>query len=181
MKKIIAVAAAAALALTLAGCVGVRDTSSPEPAQPSAPGPDTVTPPTFAEAPEPDPAPENMPFGNAVTYEDGMSISVSTPSPYTPSEYAAGNDYPTNLSFTITVTNGTGANVDAYAYVQVTSGGTSGSQIFDLNTSYPTGVILPGQSLSWVENWSVADPNAIVLSVAPGFEYTDAIFTNVAG
>jgi hypothetical protein len=40
-------------------------------------------------------------------------------------------------------------------------------------------VILPGQALSWVENWSVADPNSIVLSIQPGFDYLEAIFTNV--
>lgn len=176
-KSIYAPLVAIALAVGLAGCVPISTVSQPTvKPEPS----DTITAPSFAPEPEPEEKPtDNLAFGEAATYDDGVSVSVSTPAPYTPDQYAAGADFPTSLSFTITITNGTGENLDAYAYTTITSGGQAGSQVFDGNTSYPTGVILPGQTLSWVENWSVADPAAIVLSIQPGFDYDTAIFTNV--
>lgn len=179
-KSIFAPLVALALAVGLAGCVPIANVSQPE-AEATKPAPsDTITPPSFAPEPEPEVKPsDNLAFGEAATYEDGLSISVSSPAPYTPDQYAAGADFATSLSFTITITNGTGENLDAFAYTTITSGGQAGSQVFDGNTTYPSGVILPGQTLSWVENWSVADPNSIVLSIQPGFDYDEAIFTNV--
>ena len=43
----------------------------------------------------------------------------------------------------------------------------------------PTTVILPGESVTWRAAWSVADPNALTMQVAPSFEYQDATFTNI--
>jgi hypothetical protein len=179
-KSIFAPLVAIALAVGLAGCVPVSSVTERDIDPPAAVPDDTITPPSMAPEPEPEVKPtDNLAFGDAATYEDGVSVSVSTATAYTPDQYASGADFPHNLSFTITITNGTAENLDAYAYTTITSGGQSGSQIFDGNSSYPSGVILPGQALSWVENWSVADPNSIVLSIQPGFDYLEAIFTNV--
>ena len=176
-KSIYAPLVAIALAVGLSGCVPVSTVSQPTVAPEAS---DTITPPSFAPEPEPEVKPTgNLAFGEAATYADGVSISVSTPAPYTPGQYAAGVEFPTSVSFTVTITNGTAENLDAYAYTTITSGGQAGSQVFDENSTYPTGVILPGQTLSWVENWSVADAAAIVLSIQPGFSYDPAVFTNV--
>ena len=173
--SIIALAAATLVAASLTSCMPIAGASSPQ--QPTPAGPDTITPPSAA--PEPEAQPDlTQPFGNAVTYADGTSIAVSIPAPYTPAEYASGADHANNVAFTITLTNGTDKPLDAYVYTTATSGGQAGSPIFDLNTNIPSGTILPGQSLSWIEPWSVVDPASIVFTAAPGIGYEDAIFTN---
>ena len=63
-----------------------------------------------------------------------------------------------------------------------TSGGAAAEQVFDTASGLsgpPAGTILPGQTISFEVGFNVADPAAIVLSVAPGFAYEDTIFTNV--
>lgn len=138
--------------------------------------------PSFAEEPEAEEELGNLAFGEAATFDDGVSISVSAPAPFAPSEYSAGAVHPNNVAINITITNGSDANYEDYAYSTVTSGGAAGSQIFDSQngiTGPPSGAILPGQTISWTEAWSVADPNAIVYQIAPGFSYDNVIFTNV--
>lgn len=184
MKKITAIAAAAALALALAGCVGIAKGSSPE-APPSAPGPDTLSAPSFAPPAEEEPAvPDTLAFGEAMTWEDGVSLSVGVPAGFTPSEYAAGGTLPHNVRFTVTVTNGSDAAFDGYTYASVTSGGAAGEQVFDMDNGLggsPSGAILPGQTISFDMGFNVADPAAIVLQISPSFAYENVIFTNVAG
>lgn len=137
--------------------------------------------PSFADAPEAEEELGNLAFGEAATFENGLSISVSAPAAYAPSEWASGADLPNNLAFTITITNGSDENFDSYAYSTVTSGGQAGSHIFDSENNMsgsPSGVILPGQTITWTEAWSVADPNSIVFQIAPGWDYEEVIFTN---
>ena len=118
-------------------------------------------------------------------WENGVQLSVSAPEPYTPSEFAAGADLPDNLVFTITIRNDSSENLEPTPFPQLSSGGQEASQIFDVSADGqevsvpPTTVILPGQSVTWRAAWSVADPNALTMQVAPSFEYQDAIFTNI--
>ena len=43
----------------------------------------------------------------------------------------------------------------------------------------PSTVILPGQSVTWKEAWSVADPNSLTMQIAPSWDYENAVFTNI--
>lgn len=184
MKKIVLPVAAAVLAVMLAGCVPAGTAKSPEAPSSSESPVDEVAEPSFAPEPEPAPDPGNLAFGDVMTWEDGLALSVSTPVPFTPGEYAAGGGQAHNVMFTFTVTNGSTENYEDYVYTTVTSGGAAGESIYDSGQGLsgpPSGVILPGQTISWTEGWSVADPNAIVLSTAPGFDYEGVIFTNVPG
>lgn len=183
MKKLIATSAAIVLAVTLAGCSTGGSPASKPADKPAASEPSFAPEPTV-EAPEPPAAsgPIVVKLGEAVTYEDGVSISVSTPVEYIPTQYAAGSDQPVNVVFTITITNGTAGAIEPFAYGQVTSGGISGSQIFDSGGPVeigngPSAAILAGQAFSWNEAWSIADLATLQYQVSPGFEYEDAIFT----
>ena len=124
-------------------------------------------------------------FGETNVWENGVQLSVSAPEPYTPSEFAAGADLPDNLVFTITIRNNSSENLEPTPFPQLSSGGQEASQIFDVTADGqdvsvpPTTVILPGQSVTWRAAWSVADPSALTMQVAPSFEYQDAIFTNI--
>ncbi|MFB2597302.1 DUF4190 domain-containing protein [Herbiconiux sp. P17] len=121
-------------------------------------------------------------FGQVVTYDDGMEISVSEPTPFTPSGNAVGGDQAVNLQFTVTIVNGTAADYQPFSFSTVTSGGVDASLIIDPDNGIeglpPVDTIPAGQTVTYVEAYSVADANDIVYDVAPGFEYTTARFTN---
>ncbi|MCS5718686.1 YrzE family protein [Herbiconiux sp. CPCC 205763] len=121
-------------------------------------------------------------FGQVVTYDDGMEISVSEPTPFTPSGNAVGADQATNLSFTVTIVNGTATDYQPFSFSTVTSGGVEASLIIDPDNGAeglpPVDTIPAGQTVTYVEAYSVADANDVVFDVAPGFEYTTARFTN---
>jgi hypothetical protein len=139
--------------------------------------------PDAAEEPAPEPV-SNLAFGETMVWEDGMELSASVPEPYSPTEFAFGADLPNNLLFTMTITNNTSENLEPLVYTRLSSGGQEASQIFDSGSpagdvgATPTTVLLPGQSVTWKEAWSVADPNSLTMQIAPSWDYEDAIFTN---
>ena len=144
--------------------------------------------PNEASEPAEEPAPGDLgtlSFGETNVWEDGVELSVAEPQPYTPSEFAAGADQANNIVFSITITNNSTENLEPTPFPRVSSGGQEATQIFDVSGEGedvgipPTTVILPGQSVTWQSAWSVSDPNALTMQIAPSFEYEDAIFTNI--
>lgn len=168
-KSSLTVVALAALALT--GC------SVPVADSPVGEGPA----PTAAEPSQPPVENTNATFGSAVTYTDGVSISVSTPAPFTPSDTAAGMDQPNAVVFNVTMTNGSAENVDPFLYATASSGGVEASEIFDSEHNVggsPSTTVLPGQTITYALAFSVADPNQITLEIQPTFDHDAAIFTH---
>jgi hypothetical protein len=179
LALIISIVVSVITVTTLAGAIGEQIESSLAP----------ITEPTIPDFTEGEEGPVTAPgeavgFGETVDYGDGVSISVSAPQPFTPTEYASGADQPVNVVYSITITNGSSENIDPLPYSQVASGGTEGSQIFDFDneagdvTTYPTTTILPGGSVTWLEAWSISDPENVTYQIAPSYDYGDAIFTN---
>lgn len=159
--------------LTLTGCTPVVATSSPD-------GP-AIAGESFAETPteQPTQPPNTAAFGNAVTYEDGLAISVSIPTPFVPSEYAVGVTFPSSVLFNITVTNGTNTNFDPFLYATASAGGQEAAQIYDTAVGLaPTTVLLPTQTVTYQIAFSVAETQGIVVQIVPGLDYRDAIFTD---
>lgn len=177
MKKYIAIVAGAALVgIALTGCV------------PRLPVPDRDAP--AATAPETDEtpvadAPDTVKLGEVWTWSDSVSVSVSPPTPFTPTEYAAGVTYPNNILFNITLTNGSDETFEPIVMSSIASGGRAGESIFDTGNEAvvidgfpPSGSLLPGQSITWTEAYSVLDPADITYQIAPSFAYEDAFFTS---
>jgi len=171
-------------ALVLSGCVPVSAGNTAE----DKPKPSVAAPVDELTTPSQTPEADDMlrGFGEAITWVNDVSISVSHPTPFQPSEYAAGVvDGYAAVVFTIVLTNNSGEVYDPMVYNRVSSGGAEASSIFD--TSNPVGeiagsphtAVLPGQTVQWLEAYSVADPAAITFETSPGFEYLDAIFTNI--
>ncbi|KRE29099.1 hypothetical protein ASG80_20410 [Agromyces sp. Soil535] len=134
----------------------------------------------------PDAAPvEGLAFGETMTWEDGVSMTVSEPETFTPSDLAMGADQAKNLAFTLTITNDSSENIQPVVFSRLASDGTEATRIFDVGADGgqvgipPTTAILPGESITWREAWSVADPDSLTMQTAPSFQYEDAIFTNV--
>ncbi len=117
-------------------------------------------------------------------WDDGVGMSVSQPEPYVPTEFASGASLPNNVVFTVTITNGSDASIALLPYSEVMSGGQPATIIFDFLDSgeeisvEPSSALEPGQSISWREAWSVADPNAITMTNSPTVDHAEVSFTN---
>lgn len=167
MKKI-SIAVALPLVLLMSGCA-IGGTNNPPPANNAG----HVTTPAA-------PASLLKGFGDVITYENGVSIKVTAPVPYTPSVSAAGSVAGLQVvSFTVTVTNGTKAILDQSGYPDATSGGQKATSITDIGNHVgdtPMGPLLAGQSITWTEAFGVADPANVTFSYSPGIQYKTAIF-----
>lgn len=120
-------------------------------------------------------------FGETYEWTNGLQVSVSAPTPFTPGEYAAAEAAAAYLSFTVTVVNNTGGLYDpSLLFTSVQSGSRDGDQVFDsangFNGSPGTG-LLNGRTLTFVLGYGVSDPADTVLEVTPGFDYEAAYFT----
>lgn len=146
----------------------------PQPEQPQAP-----------EAP----VAGHLRFGETMTWDDGVALTVSVPEPYTPSDFAVGATHDTAVVFTLTITNNSTEDLQPLPLPTLSSGDQEVSQIFDIGSNVidpgddvgfpPTATIEPGGSVSWKAAWSLDDPSELTLQAAPSFLYPSATFTNV--
>ena len=182
-KSLIAALAALTLAVTLTACAvpgGARHDDSAKPA------PSLAEPPA-EEKPTPPPALDLLAFGEAMEWQDGVQMSVSEPVPFTATEWAAGVvEGQAQIAFTIVITNNSDEVLEPSVYSRLSSGGQEASTIFDTGNPLgdvsmpPSTAVLPGQTVQWIEAYSVADPATLTYQTAPSFSYEDAIFTNIA-
>lgn len=171
------------LVVLLTGCGAKPVVADPQASAAAAPAAETP-----AQAP---PTANNFikQFGDVVTYDDGISISVSEPIPFTPSNLdymplAAGD---TAVVFKLVLTNNSAEPFEPGAVSQASSGGKPANMIADVgNTDYPqlglfpTATVLPGQTIEWYVGFGISDPAKITFDVAPyPIGYEDAIFTNI--
>lgn len=142
---------------------------------------------------DPDPEPQapdagTLAFGETMTWDDGVALTVSAPEPYTPSEFAVGATRANHVVVTLTLTNGSTGDLQPLPLPALTSGDQEVSQVVDLGNDLlgpgddvgipPTATIEPGGSVSWRVAWSVDDPTSLTVQVAPNFLYPNATFTN---
>jgi hypothetical protein len=143
----------------------------------------------FGEPEQPAAPVGNLVFGDTMTWDDGVALTVSAPEAYTPSAFAVGSTLASNVVFTMTITNNSTENLQPVPFPTLTSGGQEASQIFDVGEDLegngddvgipPTAIVPPGGSVSWRVAWSVADPASLTMEASPSFAYANATFTNV--
>lgn len=144
---------------------------------------------TFKDTPEAvvEEEPENtgvVAFGDVITYADEISLSVSAPADYVPTEWAAGmvEGQPT-VVFEFVITNGSSEPfAPEMVFATLSSAGVEASGVFDTENNIgfpPTTSVLPGQTIKWNQAWSVADPAVMTMDISAGFTYDNAIFTNI--
>jgi hypothetical protein len=183
-------------AVALAGCSGTEGSPTAQPTTAATETDPTQLPPaeekgTLTEepepvkptpTPEPPPQPEYGEFGGAgFTYDDGITLTITAPEAFTPSEYAyTGTEWPEYIRFDITLTNGTGAPFDPSGiYGTLASGGGEAEAVFDTDNGLegsPVTAVLPGKSVTWSEGYGVADPADLTFQIAPSFEHEAALF-----
>jgi hypothetical protein len=143
---------------------------------------------------EPDPEQPEAPvagdlaFGETMTWDDGVALTVSVPEPYTPSEFAVGAAHDNTVVFTLTITNNSTEDLQPLPLPTLSSGDQEVSQVFDIGSDVvgpgddvgipPTSTVEPGGSVSWRAAWSLDDPSSLTLQASPSFLYPSATFTN---
>lgn len=173
-KLITAVALSSALVAGLTACGGTS----------GAPSSDSTPAAHTSSAPAKTPASQNAKFGQSYKWSDGVEVTISAPTPYTPTAAAAGavaGDQ--NVVFKITLTNGSKANIDpSIANLSLNSGGVAASNIIDLMNSafnVPQAPVLPGQSISWSLAYSVKDASSLTGQFdLDDLTHSAAVFTN---
>ena len=73
-------------------------------------------------------------FGETMTWDDGVTLAVSAPEPYTPSDFAVGATRANNVVFTLTITNNSTADLPLLPLPALSSGDQEVSQIFDIGS-----------------------------------------------
>lgn len=165
-----AIASALALGLALTGCSTGGSNSGTAADKPAA----TAETPAKVD--------NQLVFGETFTYDDGVAMTVATPVAYTPGQYAAGADLASNVAIAFTVVNGSNEVLSLLSDTSVTSGGTAASSITDLENSAISAIggsadVLPGQSYTWTQAYSLADGTDVTVAVAPTFGYESAYWT----
>ncbi len=121
-------------------------------------------------------------FGQAYTWEDGLSVTIDKPKAYKPSEsaYVDGEGKP--MSLKVTLVNGSDEAFDpTLATVSAQSGNEEASEIFDTAKNLegaPSTKLLPGREASYTVAFSFADPDDIVVEFSPDFTHSSALYTN---
>lgn len=176
LKKIALVFVALFALALFTGC-SVEGATAPDPKASSAADTKPV--------PSPKADPMVSTLGKVFTYTDGVSISVSQPVAWTPSQDAASiAGVPATdktVTVTVVVTNNSKKTINLAAFPQATSGGVQATQVTDVEQNVsvtPMAPLLIGQTLKWIEGFGVANPADMTISIAPSYEYQNAIFTS---
>lgn len=194
-RRTLALAAAATAVLVCTACAApsggtavaaggaVAGTSTAAPSSTSEPATSTPIRSSPARSTEPAPVPTDQAgFGSTYSWTDGLQVTVSAPTPFTPSEYAAADPATAYLSFTVTIVNNTGAEYKPSLFsATAQSGNAEADQVYDSANGLdgtPSTAILNGRQSTFQLGFGVADPNDVVLQVRPGFDYDDVFFTS---
>jgi hypothetical protein len=179
MRKILPLVAVAAF--TLAGCGTSGEVSDEAAAGVNRPADSTSADQAASESPA---APANPKFGETYKYDDGLTVTISPPQPYTPSDTAfiAEPAPAAFVAFDVTVVNGTQANYDPAMFsVSMQSANVEQEEVFDSANGMggsPTTAILPGRESVFKVAFGATDPNDLVMQVSPSFEHDSVIFTS---
>ncbi len=121
---------------------------------------------------------ERPTFGDTYTYDDGLSVTISQPEEFTPSETAfGGEEFDTHLQFEVTIENETGEDYNPdLSHISASSGGQEGDAVFDSSQgldSPPSTTLLDGQSTSYSVGFGVNDAEDVTV------EYSSIDFENL--
>ncbi|WP_205326545.1 hypothetical protein [Glycomyces sp. YM15] len=158
-------------------------TPEPETTEPETTEQETTEPESTAEEPAPpDDAPATGAFGDTVTYDDGISVTVAPPVEFSPSGTAAFEESPSYVRFSITVVNDGDQALDLTFFTNsAQSGQSEASEVFDSEQGLegpPYTSLQPGRSVTWDSGFGVEDPNDIVLQLSPSWDHEEAVFTS---
>jgi hypothetical protein len=177
---------AASVSLLTAACGSTQEaiTSAPQETSvmaPSEQAPTTEAPPVETPA-ETTPESHAYAFGETVSFDDGMHVTIDQPKAFKPSEYAAGTEgYTHFVKFRVTIDNRSGKTFDpTMAMTSVMSGDTQGSEVYDSDRNLgggPTTKLLNGRKVTYTVGFGVEDPKDIVVQFDLSFDHETAMYS----
>lgn len=131
-----------------------------------------------AEEADTDTASERPTFGDTFTYDDDLSVTISQPEDFSPSETASGGEeFDTHIQLEVTIQNETGEDYSPdLSHISASSGGQEGDSVFDSTQgldSPPSTTLLDGQSTSYTVGFGVTDADDLTV------EYSSIDFENL--
>ncbi|WZH52917.1 MAG: hypothetical protein PIR53_02730 [Nocardioides alkalitolerans] len=188
-KTVLSVITAATVALTLSACSdsdsdGKVDNDPPAGSNAAGSKDDadeedeTVIAEEVEETEETEEPATNPAFGQAYTWDNGLTVTVSAPEQFQPSEYAFVEGEGTPLKFTITVVNNTGDNYEPVGdYITLQSGNAEAASIYDMETlsDTPSTVLLDGREIVYSIGFMAADPADLVMEFQPSDYALDSV------
>lgn len=124
---------------------------------------------------------ETVKFGSTYTWDDGLSVTVSKPVKFTPSETSMGGGK-NNVKFTVVIVNKSGKTFDPAMFTTTAqSANAEAEEIFDSAKGLegsPSTKVLNGREVKFSIGYSVTNAKDIVLEVSPSFEHESALFTS---
>lgn len=168
MRRLVYVIFLATVAVLCSSCLATTE-GSPDASPPAGENRPSEEP---SGEPEPteEPSDQTLKFGAAYTWEDGVSLKVSKPANYKPTESAAAAKAKAYLKFTVTVVNKSSKPLDlALTYITVQSSNKEAEQVFDSEGGIegtPSTKLLKGRESEWEIAFGVADPKDVVMEVA---------------
>lgn len=179
MSRALVASSTAVLVCLLGGCATTQGSADDDP--PS--GTNAGRPADDGEGDRDEEAGEGtLRFGQAFTFENGLTIKVGRPRPFEPGPYAVATRGPA-VVLDLTVVNKTGEPFDPnLLLVSMQSGNKQAKEIYDVSDDLggsPTTKLLDGRESTWRAAYNVKDPADLVLEVRPdaGFTYESVIFT----
>ncbi|MCA1677144.1 MAG: hypothetical protein LC799_34850, partial [Actinobacteria bacterium] len=136
-----------------------------------------------------DSAPQQLTFGQSFTYDDGMVVTIDSPTRYQPSASAfiAGDATTRSVAVKVTVVNGTSKPLDLIGVsVQATAGDQVAEQVFDSVkgvSGSPPQTLPPGQRQTFTVAFGLpsADPTDLRVQVNPSlFGYQPVFYMGQA-
>ena len=178
-KSVVAIAAA----LALSACTQANAPTDEAPAgtnRPSTTATEEVTTPASETTTEEQATTGK--FGQTHTWNDGISVTVSAPKAYKPSDSAMTGKEKNNVVFTITLVNKSGKVFDPTMFsASMQSGNTEAEQVFDSANDVggsPQTKLLNGREAKFQIAFNVSNPKDLVMEVRPSFEHESVIFTS---
>jgi hypothetical protein len=122
-----------------------------------------------------------MAFGQTKTFEDGLTVTVSAPVEFKPSNYAAASRAPFYVKFEVTLHNGTGTTFDpSFFSASLQSGSTDEEEVYDSGKGIgnaPDTKLLDGRDAVFWIGYGAEDTTDLVLDVSVDFD-REVIFTS---
>ncbi|CAN5357986.1 hypothetical protein BH09ACT6_BH09ACT6_00940 [soil metagenome] len=178
-----ALGAAVVVGVVIAGLVVLGSRHDEAIVVPSA----TSTAPADTSIPQhdtPSPSVTVAKFGESVSWSNGLQVTVSNPTPFIPSDIAAGGvGFAFNLKFTVTVTNNTGTTFDpGYFVIAAKASNVDADSVFDPDNSlngWPDTTIIAGQTVTFDYGFNAMSSD-IVVDVSPNYDagWGDVFFQN---
>lgn len=123
----------------------------------------------------------NPKFGETFKYANGVSVTITAPVLFKPSEYATSGKAPAYVAFDVTIVNGGTTNYDpTLAFFTAQSGNVEAAEVYDSAQGFqgsPNTPLLPGRETKFKIGYGVADPADIVMEARVGFDFDSVIFT----